>query len=107
MAWADRTDRRTTMKRTDALLAELAHETATARKHLERLPTDKLAWKPHAKSSTAGQLASHIVDCIRWVEPIFGADELEFDPKSYRPFSAKSTAALLEAFDDDVAKAKR
>jgi uncharacterized damage-inducible protein DinB len=53
------------MTRLDALLAEFGHETQTARRHLERLPTDKFEWRPHAKSYTAGQLASHIVDCIR------------------------------------------
>ena len=53
------------MTRIDSLLAEFAHETATARKHLERLPTDQFEWRPHTKSFTAGQLASHMVDCIR------------------------------------------
>jgi hypothetical protein len=61
------------MTRIDFLLAELTHETATARRHLERLPPDQLAWRPHPKSSTAGRLASHLVDCIRWVEPIWSA----------------------------------
>jgi uncharacterized damage-inducible protein DinB len=95
------------MTRIDFLLAEFAHETATARKHLERLPTEQFEWRPHPKSSTAGQLASHMVDCIRWIEPTFGADELDMDPSAYKPFAAKSTAALLETFDSEVAKAKQ
>jgi len=78
------------MTRVDVLLAELTHETRTARKHLERLPGEHFTWRPHAKSFTAGQLASHIVDCIRWTEPIFGADELDMDPAAYRPFRASS-----------------
>ena len=94
------------MTRTDALLAEFSRETATARKHLERLPSDRFDWRPHTKSYTAGQLAAHIVDCIRWVEPIFGADELDMNPKTYKPCDAASVAALLQMFDDDVAKAK-
>ena len=53
------------MTRIDSLLAEFAHETKTARKHLERLPTDRFEWRPHTKPFTAGQLASHMVDCIR------------------------------------------
>jgi len=94
------------MKRIDSLLAEFSRETATARKHLERLPSDRFDWRPHTKSYTAGKLAAHIVDCIRWVEPIFGADELDMDPKTYKPCDAASVAALLETFDHDVAKAK-
>jgi uncharacterized damage-inducible protein DinB len=95
------------MTRIDSLLAEFAHETATARKHLERLPTEQFEWRPHTKSFTAGQLASHMVDCIRWIEPIFGADELDMDPAAYKPFGAKSVAALLETFDAEVATAKQ
>ena len=95
------------MTRIDSLLAEFAHETETARKHLERLPTGQFEWRPHTKSFTAGQLASHMVDCIRWIEPIFGADELDMDPSAYKPFGAKSVAALLETFDGEVAKAKQ
>lgn len=51
--------------------------------------------------------ASHMVDCIRWVGPIFGADELDMDPSAYKPFGARSPATLLETFDLDVAKAKQ
>ena len=95
------------MTRIDALLAEFSHEIATTRKHLERLPADRFAWRPHAKSFTAGQLASHIVDCIQWVEPTFGADEFIFDPRTYRPFDASSPAMLLETFDTEVTNARR
>jgi len=95
------------MTRIDTLLMEFDHETRTARKHLARLPGDKFDWRPHPKSSTAGQLASHMVDCVRWVEAIFGADELEMDPAAYKPFDARSAESLLEAFDAGVAKAKQ
>jgi uncharacterized damage-inducible protein DinB len=95
------------MTRIDALLAEFTHETETARRHLERLPAGQFEWRPHAKSFTAGQLGSHIVDCIRWIEPIFGADGLAMDPSAYRPFGATSVADLLETFDGEVAKAKQ
>ena len=94
------------MTRIESLLAEFTRETATARKYVERLPTDRFEWRPHARSFTAGQLASHMVDCIRFVEPIFGADELDMDPADYKPFQATSVGELLEAFDGEVAKAK-
>ena len=44
----------------DALLPEFDHEMTVTRKLLERVPDDKLEWKPHPKSMTLGQLASHI-----------------------------------------------
>jgi uncharacterized damage-inducible protein DinB len=43
-----------------AMLAEFETELATTRKFLERVPADKLAWRPHEKSMTAGQLALHV-----------------------------------------------
>ena len=43
-----------------SLLAEFEQEAQTTRRFLERLPEDKLTWKPHPKSMTAGQLALHI-----------------------------------------------
>jgi len=95
------------MTRIDSLLAEFAHEARTARKHLERLPSHQFEWRPHAKSFTAGQLASHMVDCIRWIEPIFGADELDMDPGAYKPFDAASATDLLESFDAAVTQAKQ
>jgi uncharacterized damage-inducible protein DinB len=43
-----------------AMLGEFEHESKTTRKFLERVPHDKLSWKPHEKSHTAGALALHI-----------------------------------------------
>jgi uncharacterized damage-inducible protein DinB len=42
------------------LLAEFEVQAPVTRKFLERLPGDKLTWKPHEKSMTAGQLAHHL-----------------------------------------------
>jgi uncharacterized damage-inducible protein DinB len=46
----------------DAFLAEFEHEAQTTRRFLERLPEDRLDWKPHAKSMSAGQLALHMAN---------------------------------------------
>jgi uncharacterized damage-inducible protein DinB len=43
-----------------SLIAEFEEQAPLTRKFLERLPPDKLTWKPHEKSLTAGQLALHI-----------------------------------------------
>jgi hypothetical protein len=42
------------------LLDELREEAATTRQVLKRVPADKLAWRPHTKSMTLGQLALHV-----------------------------------------------
>ena len=44
----------------ETLLTEFETELATTRRFIERVPADRLMWKPHEKSMTAGQLALHI-----------------------------------------------
>lgn len=91
----------------DSLRTEFDHEMRTTRRLLERVPDDKLDWRPHEKSFTASGLASHIVECVGFASSIFGGDELDFDPKTYRPFLATSVPGLLQAFDDRVADGTR
>src|SRR5260221_5802873 len=50
----------------DGLLAEFDHEIATTRKLLERLPDDKLSWRPHAKSMSLGGLGTHLGNIPQW-----------------------------------------
>src|SRR5687768_18548033 len=49
-----------TMSMIQGLLQELEQEAQTTRRVLERVPGDRLAWKPHAKSMSLGQLALHV-----------------------------------------------
>ena len=44
----------------NTLLQEFETQAAVTRRFLERLPEDRLTWKPHEKSMTAGQLAFHL-----------------------------------------------
>lgn len=44
----------------ESLLAEFEVQVPITRRFLERVPEDKLTWKPHVKSMTAGQLAYHL-----------------------------------------------
>lgn len=95
------------MKLIDSLIAEFEHEAKTTRKHLERLPEDKLDWRPHQKSFTAGGLASHITEMVSWTDAILNQDEIDFDPATYKPYVAASVADLLKTFDDNVAKGRQ
>jgi uncharacterized damage-inducible protein DinB len=55
------TNRRTiSMSLAQTLFAEFEAQAPITRRFLERLPEDKLPWKPHDRSMTAGQLALHI-----------------------------------------------
>ena len=95
------------MKVIEWLATQFDQEMKTTRRHLERLPADKLDWRPHEKSYTAGALASHIVECVGWTTDIFTKNEVNFDPATYKPYLAGSTSELLEAFEKGVTDGKR
>ncbi len=86
----------------DALAMEYQYETGVTRKVIDRLPEDKYGWKPHDKSMTAGQLASHIVEIQGWTAGTLAQDEFKMD--DYKPFKPKSKAELLKTFDALVAE---
>lgn len=95
------------MKLIDSLITEFDHEAQTTRKHLERLPENKLDWRPHEKSFTARELASHITEMVGWANAILNQDGLDFDPATYKPYRGTSVAEMLKTFDDNVAKGKQ
>lgn len=48
------------MSLAESIFTEFETQARITRVFLERLPEDRLTWKPHEKSMTAGQLALHI-----------------------------------------------
>jgi len=90
------------MQMTDALIPELRVEAASTRKMLERIPPDSLAWRPHEKSRTIGEIAAHIAN----LPGLFIASLVEdtFDRNTYT-VQADSVAEILSTFDRNVARA--
>jgi len=79
------------------------------RKMLERVPDDKLTWKPHEKSFSMQTLASHIANIPFWTLPTLEQDALDIAPVGEEPYKtpqAESQKQLLELFDRNVVKAK-
>ena len=58
-----------------SLLAEFEQELGTTRRFLERVPEDRLSWRPHEKSMTVGQLALHIAQAPERVLRLSEPDE--------------------------------
>ncbi|MDA1092388.1 MAG: DinB family protein [Acidobacteria bacterium] len=89
----------------DALIGELTQEAATTRRVLERVPADKLTWKPHDKSMSLGQLALHVATTPGNVAGMAGPNPSPA-PASFDQPEATSVDELLTAFDASVSKAK-
>lgn len=85
-----------------AIIGELQHESAVTRTVLERVPTDKFEYKPHEKSFSFVQLASHIAEAYQWFNSTLSETELDFSKIDYEPYKASSTEELLETFDKNV-----
>ena len=90
----------------EAFLPELEMEAATTRKFFERLPEDKLDFKPHEKSMPLGRLAGHIAEMMGWGSMTLETDQLDFAPAGgppMQPLFATSREQLLREFDKGVA----
>jgi hypothetical protein len=68
------------------ILPEFDHEMANTRKTLERVPEDKLSWKPHEKSMALGGLAIHLATIPSWTAQTFDRDELDIAPAGGEPY---------------------
>lgn len=86
----------------ERMAREFAHESTTTRKLLERLPEDKLSWKPHEKSMTLGRLASHLVEIPEWGDTIINNESFDMAAGDYKPKDFSSKQELLEAFDKNI-----
>ena len=97
------------MSLADALIPEFDQEMKVTRSCLERVPTDKMSWKPHEKSHTMGFLASHIADMLNWTRSIIEDEELDIAPPGGEPRKVHETFSseeLLAFFDKSAADAR-
>jgi uncharacterized damage-inducible protein DinB len=86
------------------LLKEMEQEAQTTRKMLSRIPDDKFSWKPHEKSMSIKQLATHIAELPGWVTITLNTSEIDFSKEPYEPLEVNSTAEVLAYFDKTLAE---
>lgn len=88
-----------------ALLPEFDEEMKNTRKLVECIPDSKLNYRPHPKSMTLAQLATHVVDIAGWANSALDLTVLDI-PADYKPHIAESRAELLEIFDKNVSSSR-
>ena len=86
----------------DMLAAEMTQESISIRKMLERLPSDKMTWKPHEKSMTLERLAGHIVEMFMWTKSTLTQDELDFSKFDFTPKVYTDAADLVADLDKNI-----
>jgi uncharacterized damage-inducible protein DinB len=87
----------------DLFLPEFDSEMAATRRLLERIPADRLDWKPHAKSRSLGELATHVTETARWG---LRSEAASFQVGSEKAPALKTAADFLSRFDQNVAQSR-
>ncbi len=95
-----------TLRAVDPLIAELEQEAQTTRRVLERVPADKLTWRPHPKSMTLGQLAHHVASIFE-VSSFVEMDALDLNDVTFENPQPASKTALLQTFEAGLATARQ
>jgi uncharacterized damage-inducible protein DinB len=84
------------------VVAEFREEAKTTRRVLERVPAERLGWKPHRKSLSIGQLALHIAAAPGRFVPLLQKAEHEINPANLQFPEPVSGEEILAAFDQSV-----
>jgi uncharacterized damage-inducible protein DinB len=89
-----------------SFLKEMDRESVTTRKMLERVPDDKYDWKPHEKSMSLKQLATHIAEIPSWVPMVLDTPELDFAAIDYKPEDIHNSKELIRYFEKTLQESK-
>jgi uncharacterized damage-inducible protein DinB len=92
----------------EPLIQEIDREGATTKRLLERVPADRLTWKPHHKSMSLGELAMHVATIPGHIAGWALNDEMDLAGAGNRSAAPgpTSTAEIATAHDQSMTKAK-
>ena len=88
------------------LQKELDYEVEVLRKFLQRVPDDRLDWKPHEKSMSMRHLTVHLAELPSWVNMALTTTELDFSKIDYKPTEISNKNDLLEILEKSAAKGR-
>ena len=92
------------MRIIESLIAELDQEAKTTARVLERVPAAHLAWRPHPKSYSLGQLALHVASVPGNVAALAAQESPE--PPQFVQAEAANVEELQPALEASVARVK-
>jgi uncharacterized damage-inducible protein DinB len=90
------------IKMLEPMMGEIQQEAATTKRVLERVPADKLSWKPHPKSMSLGQLAIHIATIPGNLSKLAQLDVFDTSQANFEPAAPKDAAEILTALDASI-----
>jgi uncharacterized damage-inducible protein DinB len=90
----------------EPMLNELREEAAITKRVLDRVPADKLSWKPHRKSMSLGQLALHIATVPGALARISQLEEFDAGQANFDPPVPKNVEEIHAALQESVRTAE-
>jgi len=97
----------TTLRAVDPLIAEFEQEAQTTQRVLERVPGDKLTWRPHPKSMTLGQLALHIASINGVISGFLELEGFDVTEAKFQPDQPASKEEIMQRFADSKAQGRQ
>ncbi len=93
-------------KMLEATLSEIREEAAITRRVLERVPADRLSWKPHQKSMSLGQLAFHVASIPGNLTKLLQLDEFDASQANFNPPLPNNVEEIYATHDQSVRAAE-
>lgn len=89
----------------EPMLNELRQEAETTMRLLDRVPEDKLGWRPHPKSMSVGQLALHVASIPSDLSRLAQLDQFDAANATFEPAMPESKEVVINAFRKSLAEA--
>lgn len=89
----------------EPMLNEFHEEAAVTKRVLERVPADKLTWKPHPKSMSLGQLALHVARIPADLTRLTQLDEFDTSQACFDPPAPTDIHEIHAALDESIRSA--
>jgi uncharacterized damage-inducible protein DinB len=90
----------------EPMLSEVDEEALTTKRVLERVPADKLSWRPHPKSMSLGQLALHVATIPGSLAKLAQLEEFDASQASFEPPVPGDLNEIHTALDQSVRSAE-
>lgn len=89
-----------------AMVNEIRNETVATKRLLERVPEDKLSWKPHPKAMSLGQLAFHVAVIPKAISQLSQLPGFDASQANFEPPHPSSVSEILGTLDSSIAAAE-
>ena len=89
----------------EPILNELRHEAETTKRLLDRVPANKLGWRPHPRSMSLGQLALHVASIPCDLTRLAQLDQFDAANANFEPATPESKEIVVSTLNKGLSQA--